>query len=308
MDINNLISAGSAFSKLHEHAHEASGIPSILIEAALDTLKMLPLLFLAFLLIEFFEHKAGDKLEAFLKKNSTHIGGAAAGALLGCIPQCSFSVAAANLYSGKIITAGMLIAVFLSTSDEAVPVLLAHPENLGMLWKLLAAKVIIAAAAGIIIDIVLKFLFRNKEEEPDFEDFCSECGCGEHGIWYSSLKHTLKIAVFILLINVALGLVMGLAGEEAVAGWLGKIGVLQPVFSALVGLIPNCAASVLITELYADGIISFGSAVAGLSTGAGLGFAVLFRTNKKMKENFAILGTVYLIGVVSGMVLNAFAL
>ncbi len=295
-----------SLAKLHTHAHGEFDVLDILLDAAVDTAKMIPFLFLAFLLMEFIEHKAGSKLEGLLKKTGGgRMSGSVIGAVLGCIPQCGFSVAAANLYSGRLITMGTLAAVFLSTSDEAVPVLLAHPDKIGMIWQLIGLKVVIAAAAGILIDIVLRFIHFEKDEDPDYEELCSECGCGEHSIWYSALKHSLNITLFILIINVILGLVMGSVGEDAMADFLGKMGIFQPFVAGLVGLIPNCAASVLITELYADGIISFGSALAGLSTGAGVGFAVLFRSNKNMKENFVILGLVYFIGVVSGLICNA---
>ena len=301
-------SAVTLIAHAHGHSHDGdTGILHYIIHAAEDTVKMIPLLFLAFLLMEFIEHKASDKLAGVLKKTGGgRVGGAFLGAAIGCIPQCGFSVAAANLYSGRFITMGTLAAVFLSTSDEAIPVLMAHPDKMGMIWKLLAAKVIIAVISGIVIDAVIHAFKLQVEENPDYEELCSECGCGSHGIWYSALKHTLKIIIFILIVNVVMGVIMGVAGEEAIAHFLEELGFFQPFLSALAGLIPNCASSVLITELYADGAMPFGSAVAGLATGAGLGFAVLFRSNKNMKENFALLGIVYAIGVVSGMIINLF--
>lgn len=298
----------AALTAAHAHAHGEFDILDILLDALIDTAKMLPFLFLAFLLMEFIEHKAGERLEGFLKKTGgARAGGAVAGALLGCVPQCGFSAAAANLYSGRLITMGTLIAVFISTSDEAIPILLAHPDKLGAMWRLMAAKVIIAAAAGIIIDIIARIAGKNKEEQPDYADLCADCGCENHSIWYSALIHTIKITIFILIINLVLGALMSLAGEEAMADMLGRMGIFQPFAAGLVGLIPNCAASVLITELYADGAIGFGSAVAGLSAGAGVGLAVLFRSNKNMKQNLLITGLVYFIGVLSGLVFNIFA-
>lgn len=301
MNLNNILFAA------HEHAHGDFSAPDVLLDAGVDTLRMIPFLFVAFVLMEYIEHKAGNKLEGFLKKTGGgRFAGAAAGALLGCIPQCGISVAAANFYSGKLITMGTLAAVFISTSDEAVPVLLAHPDKLGLILPLIAAKFAIALAAGVIIDVI-HHLFKPNEDEADFEDFCSGCGCGNHGIWYSAMKHTVKTVIFILIVNVVLGFAIGLAGEERIADILAGTGVFQPFIAALVGIIPNCAASVLVTELYADGMISFGSAVAGLSAGAGIGFAVLFRTNKNMKENFAVLGAVYFTGIIAGVLINLFA-
>ncbi len=292
------------------HRHDHSGgfdLLDVLLDGLIDTVKMLPFLFLAFLLMEFIEHKASGKLQVFLKKTGgAKVGGAIGGALLGCVPQCGFSAAAANLYSGRLITMGTLIAVFISTSDEAVPVLLAHPEHIGLIWKLLLTKVIIAVAAGIIVDIVLSLIKHGSDDEPNYEEFCADCGCKNHGIWYSAMIHSVKIGLFILAVNLVLGAVMSFAGEEAMAEFLGKMGVFQPFVSGLVGLIPNCAASVLITELYADGMIPFGSAIAGLSAGSGIGIAVLFRANKNMKENLVILAVVYFVGTISGLVLNLF--
>ncbi len=288
------------------HINTDFDLLDILLDALLDSLKMLPFLFLAFLLMEYLEHKAGDKLVSFLSKTgSGSVGGAFAGALLGCIPQCGFSVAASNLYAGKMITMGTLIAVFLSTSDEAIPVLLAHPENASLIWKVIVAKIIIAVIAGLLVDIVIRALKLQKKEEP-FEEMCNDCGCESHGIWYSSFKHTLNIFIFILIVNIILGLIIGFAGVNAVEGFLARMGVFQPMFAGLVGMIPNCAASVLITELLAEGAITFGSAVAGLCTGAGVGLVVLFRTNKNIKENIVIAGLIYVIGIVSGMIINIF--
>lgn len=310
--INSMLNNSAFVSSVlaaHDHSHgEDFDFADIFLDALIDSAKMLPFLFLAFLLMEFLEHKAGDKLVNFLRKSGGgRAGGAAVGALIGCIPQCGFSVAASNLYAGRVISAGMLIAVFLSTSDEAVPVLLAHPDKIGMVWKLLLVKVIIAAIAGIAVDIVTKLL-KIKTDDESIGEICSEsgCGCGSHGIWYSALKHTINIIIFILAVNLVLGTVMSLLGEETVEHFLGSMGVFQPLLAGLVGMIPNCAASVLITELYAEGAITFGSAVAGLCTGAGVGLAVLFRANKNLRENLAITGIVYAVGVISGMILNIF--
>ncbi|MDE5859633.1 MAG: arsenic efflux protein, partial [Oscillospiraceae bacterium] len=290
------------------HSHGSLGgsfdIWDVLLDALIDSAKMLPFLFLAFLLMEFIEHRAGDKLVSFLQKNGGgRVGSSAVGAVVGCVPQCGFSVAASNLYAGGVISVGTLIAVFISTSDEAIPVLLAHPEHVGAIWRLIAVKIIIAAAAGIIADVVVK-IFKLERDGEAIEDICSEsgCGCGSHGIWYSSFRHTVNIFIFILIVNLVFGMIMAFAGEDTVKGFLEGMGVFQPILSGIVGMIPNCAASVLITELYADGAISFGSAAAGLCTGAGVGLAVLFRANKNIRENLTIMVIVYAVGVLSGMI------
>lgn len=274
-----------------------------ILEALIDSLKMLPLLFIAFLIMEYVEHKAGDKLVGLLQKAGK--AGAVSGALIGCIPQCGFSVAAANFYSGGLITMGTLAAVFISTSDEAIPVLLAHPNCIGAVWKLLLAKLIIAIAAGLLIDLGVHIFHRNRHKE-DIRDICADCGCEEHSIFYSAFIHTVKIFVFILIINLILGVGMGIIGEERVSEIVRGTGVFQPFIAGIVGLIPNCAASVLITELYADGVITFGSAVAGLSAGSGVGLAVLFRSNKSVKNSFAVMGLVYAAGVIAGVIINIF--
>lgn len=296
---------------LHAHSHDHGdgfNFADIALDALIDSAKMLPFLFLAFLLMEYLEHKTGDKLVNFLRKSGGgRTGSAAIGALVGCVPQCGFSVAASNLYAGRVISVGTLIAVFLSTSDEAVPVLLAHPEKAGMIWKLLAVKVIIAAAAGIAVDLIIK-LMKIKTDDENIGDMCMEsgCGCGSHGIWYSSFRHTISIIIFIFIVNLILGSVMSLVGEDNVKHFLENMGVFQPLLAGLVGMIPNCAASVLITELYAEGAIAFGTAIAGLCTGAGIGLAVLFRANRSIRENLIITGIVYAVGTISGIIINLF--
>lgn len=295
----------TGFAAAHADMHEGFDALDIILDALIDSAKMIPFLFLAFLLMEFIEHKASEHLENILKRTGKgRFIGSAAGALLGCIPQCGFSVAAANFFSGRLITMGTLAAVFISTSDEAIPVLLAHPDRIADILPLLVTKVIVAIVVGMLIDIIghLKKSFR--EEDPNYEEFCSDCGCGSHGIWYSALKHTIKILIFILIVNLILGFIMGIAGKDAIAAVIDKTGVFQPLMTAIIGLIPNCAASVLITELYCDGILSFGSAIAGLISSAGIGIAVLFRTNKNMKENFTVLGIVILTGFAAGTLFN----
>ncbi|MGN0692142.1 MAG: putative manganese transporter, partial [Oscillospiraceae bacterium] len=263
-------------------------------------------MYAAFFFMEYFEHKAGDKLSAFLRRaGKSSVGGTLVGAALGCVPQCGFSAAASNLYAGEMISAGTLIAVFVSTSDEALPILISDPDSAGLIWKLIAAKLIIAVIAGLATDAVCRLLKNHRRDEP-FEDICTDCGCGSHGIWYAALKHTLSIALFILLVNLVLGSLFAAVGEDKVMDFLGGLGFVQPLIAAFVGMIPNCAASVIITELYVKGAITFGSAVAGLATGAGVGLAVLYRVNRSMKENIAVTAALYVIGAVSGIVINLF--
>lgn len=276
----------------------------IILDALLDSLKMLPFLYATFLLMEFIEHKAGDKLAAVLEKaGHSPLGGAGLGAALGCIPQCGFSVAAANLYASRVIGAGTLMAVFIATSDEAVPVLLAHPDMAADIWALLGIKVITAVVMGCLFGFIMKKIF-NDDEDVSFEEICTDCGCGKHGIWYSAMTHTLKTFLFVLLVNLALGLVLGIAGEDRLSLFLDGLGIFEPFAAALVGLIPNCASSVVLTELYAEGAVSFGTAAGGLCAGAGMGIAMLFKANRNMKENFAFLIFLFLTGGLSGMLIN----
>lgn len=278
-------------------------IPEVLKDTLLDTLKMLPFLFGVYLLIEYFEHKASDRLPQALRRMGAL--GPFGGAVLGCLPQCGFSVAASNLYSGRLISLGTLIAVFISTSDEAVPILLAHPEGIKKILPLIGAKIVIAVIAGLGTDILLKLIkgHRNEEDEP-YHDLCENCGCEEHGVIYSALKHTVQITVFVFLVSLILGFGMELIGEESLNRILMNNSPFQPLLTALIGLIPNCAASVILTDLYAAGSLSFGSVIAGLSTGAGMGLMVLFKTNRNLKENLTVTALLYLFGAAAGQILN----
>ncbi len=275
----------------------------ILLHTLIDTAKMLPFLFGVYLLIEYLEHKASDKLPNVLRRMGPF--GPIGGAALGCLPQCGFSVAASNLYSGRLISLGTLLAVYIATSDEAIPILLANPNGIKDIWKLIVAKLIIAIISGLFVDSVIRFLKRksNEENEP-YVDLCEDCGCEEHGVVYSALKHTLQIFLFLFAVSFALEAVMHLAGEELLGKILMHGSWAQPIMSALIGLIPNCAPSVVLTNLYVSGSLSFGSIVAGLSTGAGLGLVVLFRVNKNLKQNLAIVGGLYVISAAAGLVID----
>lgn len=269
------------------------------LDAVLDTARTLPFLLAAFLVIEAMEHYSGRAASRLLSRVGRF--GPAAGAVFGCIPQCGFSVAAANLYSGGLISLGTLLAVFLSTSDEAVLILLGHPGSAGTIFPLLLAKVMLGIAAGYILD----FFSRNPKEEKHIGDLCKSCGCSNtSGVWRPALWHTLRLAVYLLGFTFVLNLVLEFLGVEQLARILGRDTLLQPFLAALLGLIPNCASSVLVTELYLAGGLSFGSAVAGLSAGAGVGLAVLFRSNRPMKKNFKILLLLYGIAAGFGILLG----
>lgn len=270
-----------------------------LTDAVFDTLRILPFLFAAFLALEAIEHYSNQLSNRLL--TSVGKAGPFAGALLGCIPQCGFSAAAANLYSGGLLSLGTLLAVFLSTSDEAVFILLAHPGNGKTVISLLVLKAAIGMTAGFLIDL----LFRKRKKEKHIEDMCRTCGCKDgNGILRPAFIHTARLAVYLLAFTFCLNIVLSFAGVEQLARILGKDTLLQPFIAALLGMIPNCAASVLITELYLSGSLSFGAALAGLCAGAGIGPVVLFRSNHAPRENIAILLLLYGCAVIAGIILG----
>lgn len=274
-------------------------IIDVIIDALIDTAKILPFLFSVYLLIEYIEHRSADKLGAALQKMGTL--GSVGGSILGAVPQCGFSVVASNLYTGRLITMGTLIAVYLSTSDEAIPLMLSNPSIADKLWLLIIIKVAVGITAGLLTDLVLRLMGRHQMEEP-FRDLCEDCDCEHHGIFHSALHHTVHIIVFILIVNLILGFVMEFAGVETVKKLLMTNSAFQPLIAGLVGFIPNCAASVVLTQLYIGDVLSFGSLIAGLCTGAGLGLLVLFKTNRHIKENLAVMAVMYIAAISAGFI------
>ena len=272
----------------------------IIEHSVLDSLKLVPFLFLTYLVMEYLEHKAGDKTQKVIGKAVKC--GPLLGGVLGVAPQCGFSTAASNLYAGRVISMGTLLAVYLSTSDEMLPILISAKAEPALIVKILVLKVLIGMAAGFLVD----FLFAGKQKEHHhIHEMCEEQNCHcEEGILRSAINHTVRITFFILLITFALNLVMHYVGEDALASLLRDHGIVGPILSGLVGLIPNCASSVVITQLYLEGAMSFGTMMAGLLVGAGVGVLVLCRVNHNRKENLQIIGLLYLIGVVSGIILG----
>jgi len=262
-----------------------------------DTLVALPFLFLAYLLMEAAEHYHSAKMERALGRIGK--AGPLVGAALGCIPQCGFSASASNLFAAGLISRGTLLAVFLSTSDEAIPLLLGASSGRAQILPLLLVKVVIGVIAGFAIDFYMKKWGRPRE----LHDLCEECGCEEEGsgILKPALWHTTHILLYIFLLNLGLGVAVHLIGEDVLSAILLKDSLLQPFVAALVGLIPNCAVSVLLTQLYLAGTVSFGSLLAGLCSGAGLGVAVLVKMNRSKRENGQIVLTLYLIAALCGL-------
>ena len=270
------------------------------LDAALDTLKLLPFLFLAYLLIEFIENRAEEKTVALIHRAGRL--GPAFGSALGVIPQCGFSAATANLYAGGLITRGTLIAVFLSTSDEMLPIFLSKNVPVAFTVKVLAFKFVAGMIAGFLIDVAEQKL--GHPQEKAIHDICEQEGCNcEEGILRSAVFHTVKTAVFLLIMNFLITLVVALVGEEHLAGFILNKPVIGELLAGLVGLIPNCAASVMITERYLQGGMSSGAMLSGLLVGAGVGLLVLFRMNRRnMKENFITLALLYASGVFFGLI------
>ncbi|MGN0539787.1 MAG: putative manganese transporter [Candidatus Fimenecus sp.] len=291
---------------LHIHADilgfTADTAFSLILDSVIDTLKMLPFLFAAFLIIEFLEHHAKERFDKLFRR--TDKSGPLVGALLGCVPQCGFSVLCANLYTGGIVTLGTLIAVFLSTSDEAVILLASSPNGGKEVLRLIAVKVIIAVIAGYMIDIFGKRFFKNKVSESDLCEH-DRCGCEEReGVFVPALIHTVKVFGFLLLFTVILNFAVALSGEERLGSVLLTNSVFQPFLAALLGFIPNCASSVMLTQLYTEGALSFGSVIAGLCTNAGAGLIVLMRERSRAKDNMKIIGILYVCAVIPGIILH----
>lgn len=270
----------------------------IIMDTLWDVVKLLPFLFLAYLAMEYLEHKTGEKTEALVRRAGRF--GPVIGGALGIVPQCGFSAAASNLYAGRVITRGTLLAIYLSTSDEMLPVLLSERASGTVVLGFLATKAAVGMTAGLIIDFFLRR--KGVSEQEHIHDICERehCHC-EQGILRSALSHTAQIALFVLLITFALNLILYVAGEEALAGLVHSRPFVGPLLSGLVGLVPNCAGSVVITQLYLEGLIGVGAAMAGLLTGSGVGLLVLFRVNRRRKENLKILGLLYGISVVVGI-------
>ncbi|MBQ8350441.1 MAG: arsenic efflux protein [Clostridia bacterium] len=270
-----------------------------LLHAVKDTLPLLPFLYLTYLLMELLEHKAGDRVNALIRRSGRV--GPLAGGLLGMLPQCGFSAAAASLYAGRIVSLGTMLAVFLSTSDEMLPILLSKQLPLPSVLALIGTKAAVAVLIGFVVDL----LYRPKKEEH-VEELCRAEGCHCEGksVFLSALFHTLQVAGFILLATFALGIIIELVGEETLASLVLNRPVLGSLLAGLIGLIPNCAASVILTELHLAGALSLGAMLSGLLVGAGVGLLVLFRVNRHLKENLLILLTLYTIGVAIGILVD----
>ncbi len=306
-------------------------IEDILLDAVKDTLYLVPFLLLTYLAMEWLEHKAGSRAEEAVRRAGA--AGPVVGALVGIVPQCGFSAAAATLWAGRVITLGTLFAVFLATSDEMLPIFIAEQVDPLVILKILGVKLMIGMVMGFVIDAALR-LSRRDKEKLRIHELCEHdhCHCNgdchacednpelaydfehdedhehhhEHSsIWHSALVHTLQVTVFIFLVTLVLDGVMEWVGEDALAAALGSNQVLSVLGAALVGLIPNCAASVVVAQLYVDGALGAGAMMAGLLVSAGVGLLVLMRTNRRPLQNVQILVALWAVGVVWGLLINA---
>lgn len=290
----------------------------LLKDAFTDTVGLLPLLAAVYFFVSFLEYRYGDKMGSFLAR--FHKFGPVLGAFLGCIPQCGFSVVASALYVKRVISVGTLLAVFLSTSDEAVPILLSMPDKAHLVGILIIVKVAIAVTAGMTVDLVLHSMNISKlKKAASIDDACEEAvmghsGCCAHGVdkkrseikslLIHPLRHTAKIFLFLFILTAAMNYLIYFVGAGRLEKLLLNGTVLQPLLASIIGLIPNCFASVLLAGLFAKGAISFGSMVAGLCAGAGLGMLVLVKENKDTKDTISIIGLLVGISVVAGVVIQ----
>lgn len=281
---------------MHEILH-------ILEHTLLETVRLLPFLFITYLIMEYIEHKTSNKVKETIQKSGKF--GPLLGAIAGIFPQCGFSVSATNLYSARVITLGTLISVYLATSDEMLPILLTEAVPVTTILTILGLKLIIGIIAGFIIDGVIKIVKKDKQEEQKIEELCEHehCHCDE-GIIISALKHTINIIIFIFVITLVINGIITLIGEETIAQFISENILLGTVVAGLIGLIPNCASSVILTELFIENVISTPVLISGVAVNAGVGLLVLFKTNKNIKENLKIVGLLYAIGVISGILLQ----
>ena len=291
-------------------------VVDIVLDALKDTLVLVPFLWLTYLAMEALETKAAHRaVEAVQKAGKA---GPLLGGVLGVVPQCGFSAVAATLWSGRLVTVGTLIAVFLSTSDELLPVFVAEGAPLDLLVRILLTKMAIGIAVGLAVDAVLRLVHRDGDGHMHVHELCERehCGCEGHGchegggtwggVVRSATKHTLQVTLFIFLVTLVVGAAIELVGEDAFGSFMAGNPVLSVFSAALVGLIPNCAASVVVTELFLDGTLGSAALLAGTLVAAGVGYLVLFRTNANARQNLALIAFLYAVGVASGLVMLAF--
>ena len=266
-------------------------------DTLLDTLKIAPFLFVIYLLMEYIEHKADDRTKNFIAKSGRF--GPVLGGVLGAIPQCGFSAACSGLFAGGVISLGTLLAVFISTSDEMLPIMLTGGISALRVLKIVGFKAVAGMIIGLLADVLVPF--KQDKENKSIHDMCEHdhCHC-EEGVLRAALHHFGEIIAYVFIFTLVLNIVIGFAGEENIEKLFVSMPVIGHVIAALIGLIPNCAASIVITNLFISGVISSGIMMSGLLVGAGMGLAVLFRTNRNLKQNIMITVILFLAGVLLG--------
>ena len=276
----------------------------IILDTIVDSLKLIPFLLVAFLIIELLEHKLNNKTKNIITKSKKV--GPIIGSLLGVIPQCGFSVMATNLYITRIITLGTLISIYLSTSDEMLIIMISEKVEISLILKILLIKIFFGIVYGLIIDKIINK--KKKDKETNYE-LCDEehCDCN-HSILLSAIKHTLHITLFIFIITLIINTIFTLLGDNYLSKILLNNSILSPFITSLIGLIPNCAASVILTELYLNSTISLGALIGGLLTSSGSSLLVLIKNNKNQKENLSIILLLYALGVLSGIIIELISL
>lgn len=276
----------------------------VILDTIIDSLKLIPFLLVAFLIIELLEHKLNNKTKNIITKSKKI--GPIIGSLLGVIPQCGFSVMATNLYITRIITLGTLISIYLSTSDEMLIIMISEKVEISLILKILLIKIFFGIIYGLIID---KIINKNKKDKETNYELCDEehCDCN-HSILLSAIKHTLHITLFIFIITLIINTIFTLLGDNYLSKILLNNSILSPSITSLIGLIPNCAASVILTELYLNSTISLGALIGGLLTSSGSSLLVLIKNNKNKKENLSIILLLYALGVLSGIIIELISL
>lgn len=304
----------------------------VLVDSVKDTAQLIPFLLVTYLAMEALEHSTGSRMEELVSRAGA--AGPAVGAALGAVPQCGFSAMAATLFSGRVITVGTLVAVILSTSDEMLPVFIAHQAPVGSMLAIVAAKAAVGLIAGIIIDLVIRALGRAGDGKMHIHELCERehCGCddeedghdghdddhdghGHHhhghgiaGIVRSALVHTVQVTAFIFGVTFVFGLIIESVGHENLVALLGAHPVRATFIAGLVGLIPNCGASVAIADLFMEGVLATGPMMSGLLASGGVGLLVLFRTNADLRQNLLITAIVYAVAVVVGLITASFGI
>lgn len=300
-------------------------VVDVVIDALKDTAELIPFLFATYVVISLLDLFASDKTTAAIQR-AGHAG-PLIGGVLGVVPQCGFSAMGASLYADRIVSLGTFVAVILSTSDEMLPLLLAEHVEVGLLARILVTKAVLGVILGFAIDLVLRAVLgrtslagvdesdagEEQDEDAEFDPsaYSCDCGCGEpltrgQTTWWvvvNSAYRTFQVVVFIFVVSVLLNALIALVGEDALASFLSGNAVVATLVSGLVGLVPNCAASVVLTQLYIDGVLGFAPMIAGTLVAGGAGYLVLFRMNGNMRENAAIVGIVYVLGVCAGLVM-----